>query len=568
MTNGEIAEVFNRIAQILELQGENPFRIRAYQRAAQLLSGLSRHAADIVQNEGRAGLKALPGIGDDLSQKIEEMVKTGKLAYLEQLQKSLPEGLFALMEIEGVGPKKTKFLWEKFKIKSIDDLKKLAESGKLETLKGWGEKSVQNILKGLEQRKQVKGRLAMPKALEVAEGIVAMLKASKLCGRIEIAGSLRRRRETVGDIDILATSPNPEKLMAFFCGLPHVRRVTAQGETKSSVFLNAGLDADLRVVDQNVFGAALYYFTGSKDHNVRVRRLALQKGLTINEYGVHKGTAKKKGALMASATEEDVFRSVGLPFIPPELREDRGEIEAALAGKLPRLIEEKDIMGDLHMHSTFSDGNASMEEMARAAKEKGYAYIAITDHASPMGMVRGVKKENIGAYLKLIEKARKAVPGIRILAGAEVDILADGKLYLAEDVLQKLDWVIASVHGNFKLSPEDMTKRILAAIENPRVDAIAHPTTRILGRRPEILYDMDAVLKAAAKHNVAMELNASLERLDLSDIHLKRAKDLGVKIVINSDAHAPAELSLRHGMAIARRGWLETINVLNTKEKI
>ena len=329
------------------------------------------------------------------------------------------------------------------------------------------------------------------------------------------------------------------------------------------MFLSAGLDADLRVVESRSFGAALYYFTGSKDHNVRIRRLALQRGLTVNEYGVYRGTAKRKGALVEGAEEEEVFRAVGLPYIAPELREDRGEVEAAMARKLPQLIEEGDIRADLHMHTDFSDGTATAQAMAKAAKAKGYACIAITDHASPMGMVRGLKKENIGAYLAMIEKARKAVPGLRILAGTEVDILQDGRLYLPDDVLKKLDWVVASVHGNFKMSPADMTARYLRAIAHPLVDCIAHPTTRILGRRPGIAFDMDAVLRAAAKHGVAMELNASLERLDLSDMHLKRAKDLGVKIVINSDAHAEDELDLGFGIFIARRGWLEKKDVVN-----
>ncbi|MBI3336627.1 DNA polymerase/3'-5' exonuclease PolX [Candidatus Peregrinibacteria bacterium] len=565
MTNAEIAQVFERIAMLLELTGEeNPFRIRAYERAVQVIGNLPKDIREIYDHGGIGSLKELPGVGEDLAQKIEELLKTDKLSYLNKLEKNLPKGLLEIMRIEGIGPKKTKFLWQKFNVRSISQLKRLAESGKLTSLKGWGEKSVANILKGIEFLKTVSGRLPIYEALPFAQELIMSLKKTNLCSSIEIAGSLRRHRETCRDIDILATSNTPAKLMDSFCALPHVARVVAKGTTKASVFLHAGIDADLRIVAPDVFGAALYYFTGSKDHNVHVRKIAVRRGLTVSEYGVFKGTAKHKGELIAAKTEKDVFAALDLPYIEPELREDRGEIEAATAGRLPHLIQEKYLRGDLHTHSTFSDGRSSIIEMARAAKEKGHEYVAITDHASSMGMVRGIKPKNIKKYLREIHKARLAVPGIHILAGAEVDILADGSLYLPDSVLAKLDLVVASIHQNFRQSRVQLTKRVLRAIENPYVHILGHPTGRIIGKREAVDLDIDAVLRAAKKNGKVIELNASPVRLDLNDVHLKRAKELGVTICINSDAHSPAHLSYQYGIFQARRGWLEKKDVLNT----
>lgn len=565
MTNAEIAQVFERIGMLLELKGEeNPFRIRAYARAALMVGNLTTSLREVYHNGGIRALQELPGIGEDLAQKIEELVKTGKLQYLENLEAKLPAGLFQIMEIEGIGPKKTKFLWKKFGVEGIKDLEKLLKEGKLQKVKGWGEKSVENIHRGIAMRARMTGRLPIGIALPLAEEILTVLRRAKGVDRVEIAGSLRRRRDTVGDLDFLATSTKPEEVMDLFCSLPQVARVTAKGSTKSTVFLKEGLDADLRVVDPEVFGAALHYFTGSKDHNVHMRKLGIRKGLTISEYGVFRGTAKHKGNLLAARTEEDVYRAVGLPYIEPELREDRGEIEAAMKGELPKLVEIGDIRGDLHCHSTFSDGADSMIDMARAAKAAGLEYIAITDHASPMGMVRGIKKENIRQYLRKIEEARKAVHGIHILAGAEVDILEDGRLYLPDECLQQLDWVVASVHSHFRQLREVTTKRLLHALENPYVKVLGHPTARMLGEREGIDCDIDAILKEAAKRGVAMELNASKERLDLPDVYLKRAKELGVKICIGSDAHSVRGFSYEFGISQARRGWLTKRDVANT----
>lgn len=564
MTNAEIAAVFERIGKILTLKDENPFRIRAYDRAAMTLLSLTEELASIHKEKGVEGLMDIPGIGEDLAAKIEELLMTGKLQYLEKMQKEVPPGLFDIMQIQGMGPKKTHFVWKEYKVETVADLKKLMESGKLEGVKNWGEKSIQNVLLGIQSMQSHGARIALPVALKVAENIVMELKATKLCTNIEIAGSVRRRKESIGDIDILVSSKHPEKVMDVFCGYALVERVLGKGETKSSVQLSAGMNADLRVVDEKVFGAALHYFTGSKEHNVAVRSLGIKKGMTINEYGVHKGTAEKKGKLLASRTEEDVYKAVGLAWIPPVLREDRGEIQMAAKGELPTLVEATDIRGDMHMHSNFSDGNATMTDMARSALEHGHEYIAMTDHGSPMGMVAGIKKGNIKEYLKLIEQARKAVPGIRIFSGTEVDILEDGSLYLDDKVLGQLDWVVASVHGNFKISREEMTDRLLRAIENPHVRLLGHPMARKLLKRDPIDYDVDKVFRAAAEHGVALEVSASVDRLDLNDVLCKRAKDLGCKILINGDAHNPGEIDYGFGISQAQRGWLTKGDVLNT----
>lgn len=567
MTNADIAAVFERIGAVLNLQGENPFRIRAYDRAAQTIASMSEELKTIHKKGGREALLEIPGIGQDLADKIEELLSTGRLEYLIELQKKVPAGLFDIMEIPGMGPKKTKFVWEAFKVTNIPELEALARSGKLLGIKSWGEKSVENILKGIAAKAARGGRSPLPVALSVAEQFRELLLATKLCQKIAIAGSVRRRKETIGDIDLLvsAREKDVQNIMDAFCTAEGVAEILAKGETKASVRLSNALQIDLRVVPLAVFGAALHYFTGSKEHNVHIRQMGIKKKRTISEWGVYEGTAGNKGILLASTTEEDVYKAVGLPFIEPELREDRGEIEAALRGELPVLINEKDLQGDLHMHSQFSDGSASMTDMAKAAKALGFAYIAITDHASAMGMVRGIKEGNINDYLERIEEARANVPGINILAGAEVDIEKDGSLYLPDSVLKKLDWVVVAVHGHFSMSEEAMTMRILKALDHPYVKLLAHPTSRLLQKRDPLRYDMDAVMKKAAEKGIALEMNASADRMDLNDQQARRAKELGVMLCINSDAHRPTGLDCRLGIMQARRGWLEKGNVLNTK---
>lgn len=564
MTNGEIAEAFTKIASILQLFEENPFRIRAYDRAAEIVAGLNESVSTIYQRGGIKELKGIKGIGDDLASKIGEMTDTGHLEYLQELEKKVPAGLFELLRINGLGPKKTSYLWKNEKVTDIASLKKVLESGKLLTVKGWGEKSVEKILKGITTHQSFGTRVSIAVALPIAEQFAEALRGSKLCQHVEIAGSMRRRKETVGDIDILVVTKHPEKVTKFFVGYPQVTQILAEGETRSSVLLGHGLQADLRVVDENVFGAALHYFTGSKDHNVAIRKMGIAKGLTISEYGVYKGTAEKKGALVAAKTEKDVYKAVGLPFIPPELREGGGEIEAAQAGKLPDLVTEEDLKGDLHLHSTFSDGVGTMVEMAKAAKEQGFEYIAVTDHGSGMGMVKGIKTTNIDEYLKLVAEARKKVPGIHILSGTEVDIQPDGSLYLPDSVLKKLDWVVASIHGKFDLDSDAMTKRLLRAIENPYVCAIGHPTARKINERKGIDADWDKVFAAAAKRKVLLEVSASPDRLDLNDVLARSAIRHGAILMICSDAHHPKELRYRYGIDQARRGWVEAKNIANT----
>ena len=568
MTNAEIAQVFEQIALILDLKGnENPFRVRAYERAAVMIRNLPGNLREVYDKGGTKALQDLPGIGKDLAEKIEEMLTTGRLQYLKKVEESIPPGLLEIMDVEGMGPKRTKELWDEYHITSLEDLEKLAKSPELRTRKGWGEKSAENILRGIAQHRKVRGRLPLPEAAPLVEEILEALKKPGHCKKLAVAGSFRRSRETVGDIDILATSKDPEAVMETFCTLPQAESVTARGSGRSTVFLRAGLDADLRVVEDDAFGAALLYFTGSKDHNIHIRRLGIRKGLTLSEYGLFEGSPRRRGRRIAARTEEEVYKAIGLPFIPPELREDQGEIEAAQSRKLPKLVELKDVCSDLQMHSTFSDGTTSMVEMARAAKERGLTYIAMTDHASPMGMVKGVKKtrKSVQAYLKKIEEARKAVPGIHILAGVEVDILKDGSLFLPDELLKEFDWVVAAVHQYFHEAPEQTTARLINAMKHPLVHLIGHPTSRLLGKRAGIEFDVDAVFKAAKKYGVAMELNTGHDRLDLNASHLRRAKELGVTICISSDAHAPQGLEYSFGIAQARRGWLEKGDIVNMR---
>ncbi len=562
MTNSEASAIFQTIARILTLLEENPFKIRAYERVAMSLENASEEIGPMYARGGVEAFREIPGVGEDLALKLEEMVTTGRLEYLEQKRKLVPEGLFAVMEIPGMGPKKTSFLWKQFKVQGVEDVEKLLVQNKLQGLKGWGDKSIENLKRGIEVRKTHSGRFRRDIAAVEVERILGVLRRVKGCERAEAAGSLRRGKETVGDIDILACGKDSQALIDAFLSVPGVADQLAKGDTRAAVRFESGLQADLRVVEANVFGAAWHYFTGSKEHNVRLRQMGIDRGVTINEYGVHEGTAAKKGKLLASKTEEDVYEAVGLPWIAPTLRENRGEFEAAQQGTLPTLIEEKDLKGDLHMHSDWSDGAATMIEMAVAAKEAGLEYIAITDHASPMGMVRGTKEGNIDEFLAKMEEARKAVPGIHILAGAEVDILPDGSLYLPDKILKKLEWVNAAIHAHFQLDRAAQTKRYIAAIHNPLVHCIAHPMTRMVAERDGLEADWDAIFVAAAAMGTAIEINASVRRLDLSDQLARRAKEKGVQLTMGSDAHSVHGLSKAHGILQAQRAWLTKDDLL------
>ena len=565
MTNADIAKFFSDIVSMLEIQGENRFRIRAYQQAAQMITGLPEELGDIYKRGGRDAVEDLPGIGPDLADKIEELVETGRLKFLSDLKKKVPAGLLGVMEVEGVGPKTAALVWKKFGVTTVAQLQKLALSGKLEKLPGFGYRKVQNIMSALQQRQKFGERQPIFMARPLAERIVDTLRTSGFVERVEIAGSIRRCKETIGDIDILATSKKPKQLMDVFVRLPQAKRVESHGLTRSTVELKNGMDCDLRVLAPDEFGAGLYYFTGSKEHNVAVRTIAVKRGLTISEYGVFKGTKERKGRRVAGRTEEEIFKALKLYYIPPEIRENAGEIEAAARGILPRLIERSDIKGNLHLHTTWSgDGSASPAEMLRAAHDNGFSYIAITDHASKMGMVKGIKPENIKQYIASIRSAEKSVGGVHALAGCEVDIERDGSLYLSDKELALLEWVVASIHSHFKQSKHEATKRLIHAIENPHVHCIGHPTTRVVGKRPPIEFDWAPIFVAAKKHGVVFEVNAS-HRMDLSDVLCRQAKAAGVKLCLDSDGHSVDEFNLDLGIGVARRGWLEKSDVVNTK---
>ncbi|MBM4141270.1 MAG: DNA polymerase/3'-5' exonuclease PolX, partial [Nitrospira sp.] len=523
MKNQEIARIFNDIADLLEIKGENPFRIRAYRRAAQNIEGLTRDVAETPKDE----LMKIPGIGQDLAGKIEEYVKTGRLQFYEDLRKEVPEGLSILLSVPSLGPKTAKLLFERLKVKDIETLEKLAREHKLIGLPGIKEKTEENILKGIEMVKRGMERQPLGKVLPYANDILEHLKKEAPMKKLTIAGSIRRWKDTIKDIDILATSENPKEVMDIFVHLPHVRDILMHGPTKSSVIINEGLQVDLRVVDEDSFGAALAYFTGSKAHNIRLREMAVKSGLKINEYGIFREKDNKK---IGGKQEEDIYRILGLPYIPPELREDTGEIEAAMAGGLPELVELKDIKGDLHVHSKWSDGSHDFEELIHEAKKRGYEYIAITDHSKGLGIARGLNAERLMEEKKEIEAINKKLKGFRLIMGIEVDIRSDG-LDLPDDVLKEMDIVVASIHSGFKQGREQVTRRLVSAMKNPYVSIIAHPTGRLIGEREPYDVDMNEVLKVAKETGTAIEINAYPLRLDLNDVYAKMAKEKGVSIV-------------------------------------
>jgi DNA polymerase (family X) len=557
MKNQQIAKIFSEIAELLELKGENVFRIRAYQRAAQNLDSLTKDIAALSQGE----LEAIPGIGKDLAAKIHEYLETGKISKHEELKQDIPGGVLELLRVPGLGPKKARLFYDKLRVKSVDELETAIKQGRLAGLPGVQRKTEENILQGIEQLKRGSERNPLGRVLPLAEDIVGRMKVSAPVDRIEVAGSIRRRRETVKDIDILTTSKKPEKVMEAFVSLPHVSRVLMQGPTKSSIMTDDGIQVDLRVVEEESYGAALQYFTGSKQHNIRLRELAVRAGLKLNEYGAFKEPGDKK---IGGKTEEEMYRALKLPYIPPELREDTGEIDAALAGTLPDLIALEDIRGDLHVHTKWSDGSHDLDTVVDAARKKGYQYIAVTDHTKGLRIAHGLDEKRLHDEIRLIDEANNKFSGFRILKGTEIDIRSDGRLDLPDSVLSGLDIVVASIHSGFKQTQEQITKRILSAIRNPFVSVIAHPTGRLIGERDPYAVDMEAVLKEAAKYGVAMEINAYPLRLDLSDRYIKRAKEYGVPMVISTDTHITSQFDfMSYGVSMARRGWAEKKDVLN-----
>ncbi|MGB7541085.1 MAG: DNA polymerase/3'-5' exonuclease PolX [Burkholderiales bacterium] len=555
--NGDIAGAFEEIADLLEIGDANPFRVRAYRNAARVIGELQFDVAAVIRR-GEA-LPKLPGIGEDLSGKIREIATTGRCSLLERLRKSVPSAVTDLLKIPGLGPKRVKALYHDLDVQTLEQLLRAARDGRIRALPGFGEKTELNILQAVEARLLKPRRYKLATAAQYAEALAAYLRQARGARQVVIAGSLRRMRETVGDIDILATAAAANDLIERFARYAEVKEVLSQGSTRSSVMLKSGMQVDLRVVPQESYGAALHYFTGSKAHNIAVRRLAQERGLKLNEYGVFKGEKR-----VAGGTEESVFAGVGLPWIPPELREDRGEIEAARAGRLPRLIELADLKGDLHAHTKWSDGYHSVREMAEAAKAHGLAYLAITDHSRRLTAAHGLDPERLRRQLDEIE--RTEVPGITLLKGIEVDILEDGALDLPDSILKQLDVVIAAVHSRFSLSRERQTERILRALDHPLVMMLAHPLGRLIETREPYDVDMLKIIRKAAARGRFLELNAHPERLDLLDTHCRMAKDEGVLVSINSDAHSAQQFdNLKYGIGQARRGWLEKRDVLNTR---
>jgi len=558
MKNQEIAKIFNDIADLLEIKGENPFRIRAYRRAALNIESFTKNVGETPKEE----LMKIPGVGQDLAAKIEEYVESGKLRVYEDLKKEVPEGLGILLSVPSLGPKTAKLLSDKLKVKNLDELERLAREHKLSGLPGIKEKTEENILKGIEMLKRGAERQPLGKVLPIAEEIVEHLKKRVSVNKISVAGSIRRWKDTIKDIDILATAGDAKAVMSAFVHLPQVKDVLMQGPTKSSIIIHEGLQVDLRVVEEDSFGAALAYFTGSKAHNIRLREMAVRAGLKINEYGIFRERDDKK---IGGEKEEDVYKALGLPFIPPELREDSGEIEAAIEDRLPNLVTPGDIKGDLHVHTKRSDGSHDFDELIEEARKRGYRYIAITDHSKGLGIARGLNEERILEEKREIEAINKRLRGFRLLAGVEVDIRGDGRMDFRDDILRQLDIVVASIHSGFRQSREQITKRMISAMRNPYVSVIAHPTGRLIGERDPYDIDMKEVLKVAKETGTAIEINAYPLRLDLNDIHVKMAKEIGTKIAISTDTHVVSQFNyMTYGVSIARRGWIEKTDVLNT----
>jgi DNA polymerase (family 10) len=558
--NAEIAGLFDRLADLLEVEDANPFRVRAYRNAARTVSGHSKSMADLLA--GGQDLSKLPGIGKDLADKIRTIIETGKLPLLEEVQARTPAALSDLMKIEGLGPKRVKVLYKKLHITSPEDLKRAARSGKIRELEGFGRKTEEKILHRVEHFSGAEQRTRLADAEEIVEPLVAWLQETKGIKDVIVAGSFRRRKETVGDLDILATANRDSPVMDRFVNYDEVDEVVSSGKTRSTVVLRSGMHVDLRVVPQASYGAALCYFTGSRAHNIAIRKIGVSKGCKINEYGVF-----KKDKRIAGKTEKDVYRQVGLPYIEPELRENRGEIEAARKNRLPELITLDDIRGDLHCHTRATDGHNSLAEMATEARAKGYEYLAITDHSSRLTVARGLDGKRLLGEIKQIDRLNDKLDGIVILKGIEVDILEDGTLDMHDDILRQLDLVVGAVHYKFNLTRSKQTERIIRAMDNPHFNILAHPTSRLINKREACEVDMEKIISAARERGCFLEVNAQPLRLDLTDSHCKLAKETGLKLAISTDAHSAGTLDyMRFGIGQARRGWLEADDVLNTRK--
>jgi DNA polymerase (family 10) len=557
--NADIASLFDQIGDILEIEGANPFRIRAYRNAARMLRDLPREVATML-DEGE-DLTQLPGIGKDLAAKIKEIVRTGTSALLEEQRKTLPATLTELLRIPGIGPKRAKALYRELGIRTVDQLMKAAQEGRVKSLQGFGQQTERHILDQLHAMKGKEKRFQLAIATQYAEALIAYLKQSPGVKQVVAAGSYRRAKETIGDLDILVAAGPASTVMDRFISYPEVAEVLAHGTTKSSVRLACRLQVDVRVVPEDSYGAALQYFTGSKAHNVALRQLAQQQGLKLNEYGVFKGEHA-----VAGATEESVYAAVGLPWIPPELRENRGEFEAARAGSLPTLVEVADLKGDLHAHTNATDGRNSIKEMAAAARVLGFEYLAITDHSRRLTMAKGLDPKRLFEQSEEIDRLNEAGLGLTLLKGIEVDILEDGRLDLPDEDLRRLDLVVGAVHSHFGLSRQRQTERILRAMDRPCFSILAHPTGRLIDERAPYEVDMPRLIRHARERGCFLEVNAHPIRLDLNDTDSQLAREEGVMLSINSDAHSVLDFgNLRYGVGQARRGWLEGKDVLNTR---
>jgi DNA polymerase (family 10) len=561
--NAQIAALFNELADLLEIEGANPFRIRAYRNASRVIGNWPRNLAEASQEEGQ--VPKLPGVGADLSQKVTEISTTGKLKALSEIRRRIPRELLQLIRIPGVGPKRARMLFEERGIRSMRELEKAAKQGRIRGLPGFGEKVEQNILQGLRARasgmEKLQARIKYAEAEQIVAPLMKYLRQAKELDQAEVAGSYRRKQETVGDLDIVSTCKKAEKLIDHFIHYGEVARVLSQGTTRSTVLFRSGVQVDLRVVENESFGAALHYFTGSKAHNIFVRKLALKKGLKVNEYGVFRGEKR-----IAGKTEAEVYSKVGLPYIEPELRENRGEIEAALEDRLPNLITLDKIRGDLHAHTNATDGRSDLETMARAAQEQGYEYLAITDHTQRLKMAHGQDPKRVRAQIQKIDRLNEKLSGLRILKAAEVDILEDGSLDLPDDVLRELDLTVCSVHSKFNLSLDRQTQRVIRAMDNPYFTIFGHPSGRLIQQREPYEIDLEAVMMAARDRGCFLEINAQPDRMDLTDVFCRMAKEIGVRVAISSDSHSDNDIrNMRYGVGQARRGWIEVDDVINTR---
>lgn len=564
MKNQELAKIFYEIAVILEME-DVPFKPQAYEKAALGLEALSEDVEKIYEQGGIKALEELPGVGKSIAEKIVEYLKTGKIKEYQQMKKKMPVDIEELMAVEGLGPKKISILYKELRIKNLRDLERAVKAGKIRRLENFGEKSEQNILESIEFLKRSKGRFLLGEILPAVQEIIERLKNLKEVKKISEAGSVRRRKETVGDIDILATASDAKKVIDYFISLPGVVKIWAKGPTKASVRMREGFDVDLRVLPENQFGSALQYFTGSKEHNIATRKLAMDRGLKLNEYGVFSGSK-----MIAGKTEEEVYRVLGMDWILPEMRENTGEIELALKHNLPKIIGYKDIKADLHCHSHWGAGNGKegIKKLADMAIEIGYEYIGISDHTKFLAIEHGLNEKQLLEQSKFIKKLNSELRvtgyGLRILHGCEANIMADGSIDISDEALAKLDFVIAGVHSQFKMNKEKMTERIIKAMKNPNVDIISHLTGRVIQQRDEYEIDLEKILRVAKETGTILEINAYPVRLDLKDINIRKTKEAGVKMVINTDSHQPEQMRfMEYGISQARRGWLEKKDIIN-----